>query len=149
MPPGTKRLQRQGSLEYAPQLLRRQGTRTEPLPRARLPRPHRRWPNLGRFRQMKSEQQVGAPIGTVPITIYTTTWCGDCVAAKAYFDAHGYSYAEVNIEEDEAAMRLVVDLNDGRRSVPTVVFGTTSASLSRFSPTKAASFLSRAGLAPS
>lgn len=98
---------------------------------------------------MKSELQAGAASGADPITIYTTTWCGDCVAAKAYLDAHGYSYAEVNIEEDEAAMRLVVELNDGRRSVPTVVHGATSASLSGFSPSKAAAFLSSAGLAPS
>ncbi len=98
---------------------------------------------------MNSELQTRAGSSAAPITIYTTSWCGDCVAAKAYLDAHGYTYAEVNIEDDEAAMRLVVELNEGRRSVPTVVCGDTSASLSGFSPTKAVAFLSRAGLVPS
>ncbi len=98
---------------------------------------------------MDSQLHAGALSSADPITIYTTSWCGDCVAAKAYLDAHGYAYDEVNIEEDEAAMQLVVELNDGRRSVPTVVHGATSASLSGFSPSKAAAFLASAGLAPS
>lgn len=98
---------------------------------------------------MKSKFQPTTGNSEAPITIYTTSWCSDCVAAKAYLDANGYSYAEVNIEEDAAAMRLVMELNDGRRSVPTVVHGETSASLSRFSPSKASAFLSSAGLAPS
>ena len=81
------------------------------------------------------------------VTMYTTSWCGDCVAAKRYLDAKGVSYVEVDIEKDEAAAQLVMDLNQGRRSVPTLVSSNASASLSNFSIQKAQEFLRAAGLA--
>lgn len=57
-----------------------------------------------------------------PITMYTTTWCGDCRRAKRIFADFGVAYVEVNIESDEDAAELVETLNDGLRSVPTIVF---------------------------
>jgi mycoredoxin len=56
---------------------------------------------------------------TEPITLYTTTWCGDCRLVKRYFAKHAIPYTEVNIEADPAAARLVEELNNGHRSVPT------------------------------
>ncbi len=56
------------------------------------------------------------------IKMYATTWCGDCRMAKRWFDSHGVSYHYINIEEDEQAADLVVKVNGGRRSVPTIVF---------------------------
>ena len=81
------------------------------------------------------------------ITMYTTSWCSDCVAAKRYLDARGLTYTEVDIEEDAEAAELVMRLNDGRRSVPTLVADGAAASLSGFSIQKAREFLSAAGLA--
>ncbi|MFA5552258.1 MAG: glutaredoxin domain-containing protein [Trueperaceae bacterium] len=81
------------------------------------------------------------------VTMYTTSWCSDCVAAKRYLDAKGVSYVEVDIEYDEAAAQLVMELNQGRRSVPTLVTDSASASLSNFSIQKAQEFLRAAGLA--
>lgn len=81
------------------------------------------------------------------ITMYTTTWCSDCVAAKRYLDAKGVAYHEVDIEQNDDAMRLVMSLNDGKRSVPTLVSGDVAASLSGFSIQKARDFLTAAGLA--
>ena len=56
------------------------------------------------------------------LTVYSTTWCGYCARLKKALDREGISYAEVNIEEDEAAAELVMNVNGGNRTVPTVVF---------------------------
>ncbi len=96
------------------------------------------------------EAQQANPPKTYPkITMYTTTWCSDCVAAKRYLDAKGVSYTEVDIEQDERAAELVMQINDGRRSVPTLVTERTAASLSGFSIAKARAFLESAGLTDS
>lgn len=56
------------------------------------------------------------------ITMYSTTWCGDCRRAKRVFTDFGVPYREINIEDDEDAAELVQTLNNGMRSVPTIVF---------------------------
>jgi mycoredoxin len=56
------------------------------------------------------------------LTVYSTTWCGYCVRLKKMLDREGIQYAEVNIEQDEAAAQFVEGVNDGNRTVPTVVF---------------------------
>jgi mycoredoxin len=56
------------------------------------------------------------------LTVYSTTWCGYCARLKKMLDREGIDYAEVNIEEDEAAAELVMSVNGGNRTVPTVVF---------------------------
>jgi mycoredoxin len=62
------------------------------------------------------------PYGGSMLTVYSTTWCGYCVRLKKMLDRAGIEYAEVNIEEDEAAAELVENVNGGNRTVPTVVF---------------------------
>jgi len=81
------------------------------------------------------------------VTMYTTSWCPDCVAARRYLAAKGIAVREVDIEEDAAAAERVMALNDGRHSVPTLVHGEVAASLSGFAPAKARAFLVAAGLA--
>ena len=54
--------------------------------------------------------------------MYSTTWCGDCRRAKRVFADFGVPYREVNIEDDDDAAELVQTLNNGMRSVPTIVF---------------------------
>jgi mycoredoxin len=55
------------------------------------------------------------------LTVYSTTWCGYCSRLKKMLDREGIGYTEVNIEEDEAAAELVMRVNGGNRTVPTVV----------------------------
>ncbi len=86
------------------------------------------------------------PSTPTPITVYTTSRCGDCRAVKMALERRGLAFEEVDIEHDDEALRLVEALNDGRRSVPTLVYGTTTASLSRFAPAKLDAFLRAAGL---
>jgi len=61
------------------------------------------------------------------MTIYSTTWCGYCTRLKRQLDREGVSYAEVNIEHDPAAAELVMAVNGGNQTVPTVIFPDGSA----------------------
>ena len=61
------------------------------------------------------------------LTMYTTTWCGYCVRLKRLMDREGIAYREINVEQDEAAARLVMKVNGGNRTVPTLVFADGSA----------------------
>lgn len=65
---------------------------------------------------------VQTPKSGEKIKVYATTWCGDCRMAKRWLDAHSIDYDYINIEEDESAAALVVKINGGMRSVPTIVF---------------------------
>lgn len=56
------------------------------------------------------------------IVMYSTTWCGDCRRARRVFADHDVAYTEINIEEDENAAEMVQTLNNGMRSVPTILF---------------------------
>lgn len=56
------------------------------------------------------------------ITIYTTEYCSDCMRAKAFFDANDISYMRVGLEGNAEATDFVIKLNNGYKSVPTIVF---------------------------
>ena len=53
------------------------------------------------------------------IKMYTTTWCGDCRNAKRFLREHGVAFEEINIEEEAGAADYVMQVNDGKRKVPT------------------------------
>ena len=59
----------------------------------------------------------------------TTSWCGDCVRLKRQLTDLDVPYTEVNIEQAPDAEEFVLAVNDGNRTVPTVVFpdGSTAA----------------------
>ena len=61
------------------------------------------------------------------LTMYTTTWCGYCVRLKAALQGAGIAFDEVNIELDPDAADLVMSVNGGNRTVPTLVFPDGSA----------------------
>jgi mycoredoxin len=56
------------------------------------------------------------------LTMYTTDWCGYCFRLKDGLDREGIRYAEVNIEQVPDAAEIVMAVNGGNRTVPTVVF---------------------------
>ena len=56
------------------------------------------------------------------IIMYTTPWCGDCRRAKRVFSDFAVPYTEINIDDNEDAAEIVQTLNNGLRSVPTIVF---------------------------
>ena len=57
-----------------------------------------------------------------PITVYATRWCGDCHRAKHVLDEHGIAYTWIDINEHPEAQAVVLALNGGYRSVPTIIF---------------------------
>ena len=54
------------------------------------------------------------------ITIYGTSWCGDCTRARRYFDHNNIKYKWVDIDIDAAGEEFVLITNNGMRSVPTI-----------------------------
>jgi mycoredoxin len=56
------------------------------------------------------------------LTMYTTDWCGFCNRLKHGLEREGITYDEVNIERVPDAAELVMTVNGGNRTVPTVVF---------------------------
>ncbi|MBL4657945.1 MAG: glutaredoxin family protein [Flavobacteriales bacterium] len=55
------------------------------------------------------------------ITVYSTSWCADCIRAKDFLDHHEVEYESINIELDESAAQKVMKLNVGKRIVPTII----------------------------
>jgi glutaredoxin len=68
------------------------------------------------------------------ITVYGTSWCVDCRRAKQFLKDRGVPFAEINIDEDVDAEDLVLDVNKGRRKVPTIKVGERFFACSPFDP---------------
>jgi glutaredoxin-like YruB-family protein len=43
------------------------------------------------------------------VTVYSTTWCGFCHAAKQYFDKIGVKYDDIDVEKDFQAAQAMVE----------------------------------------
>jgi mycoredoxin len=69
------------------------------------------------------------------LTVYTTTWCGYCLRLKAMLERADIPFTEVDIEQDEAAAKIVASVNGGNHTVPTVIlqngFALTNPSLTQ------------------
>ncbi len=57
------------------------------------------------------------------VIIFTKQGCPYCAAAKDEFRRRGVEYEEHDVREDPAALRRMLELNGGRRRVPTIVEG--------------------------
>src|ERR1700679_866077 len=72
-----------------------------------------------------NKQAVSPPTNEeipVPLTMYTTTWCGFCKNLKRQLGKVGIEMIEVDIELDPAAAEFVMSVNGGNQTVPTVLF---------------------------
>ena len=58
----------------------------------------------------------------MPLTMYTTQWCGYCKRLKAQLGRAGVEINEIDIERDEAAAEFVMSVNGGNQTVPTLLF---------------------------
>ena len=56
------------------------------------------------------------------IIMYSTQYCSDCLRAKAFFEANGIPYIPVSLEDNHEATEFVLKVNNGFRSVPTIIF---------------------------
>jgi glutaredoxin 3 len=55
------------------------------------------------------------------IQLYTTTWCGYCVRAKALLDARGLPYEEILLDDDDPAFRQKLHEISGGWTVPQIL----------------------------
>jgi len=56
------------------------------------------------------------------IVMYTTEYCSDCLRAKKYFEANNIPHVRIGLEGNAEATDFVIRVNNGYRSVPTIVF---------------------------
>jgi mycoredoxin len=61
------------------------------------------------------------------VTMYSTPWCGYCHRLRAQMDREGISYEVVDIEAQPEAAEIVMSVNGGNQTVPTLVFPDGSA----------------------
>ena len=80
------------------------------------------------------------------ITMYTTSWCGDCRVTKRVLEQKGLAFTEIDIEHDPNAAEIVMKANNGKRSVPTLEYNGQAASMSGFSRAKLDAWLEQVGL---
>ena len=58
----------------------------------------------------------------VPVTMYSTQWCGYCKRLKKMMQDANITFAEVDIEQVPGTAEIVEQVNNGNRTVPTLVF---------------------------
>lgn len=59
------------------------------------------------------------------ITLYTTPFCGYCMAARRLLDRKGAGYSEIDVSRDPAKRAEMVQRARGGRSVPQIFIGET------------------------
>ena len=57
------------------------------------------------------------------VVMYGAQWCGDCRRAKSYLERNDVPFTYVDLEAEPDHMATVIRYNEGRRSIPVVVFG--------------------------
>ena len=60
------------------------------------------------------------------IIIYGTTWCWDCRRARRFLNKNQVTYEWIDIDKDQEAEAYVKRVNQGNRSVPTIIFADDS-----------------------
>lgn len=56
------------------------------------------------------------------IVMYATEYCPDCHRAKKFFEAYNIPHLRINLEGNREAAEFVMQVNNGYRSVPTIIF---------------------------
>lgn len=56
------------------------------------------------------------------IIVYGATWCPDCRRSKQFLGEHRIPFNWVDIQQDASAVETVERINNGNRSIPTIVF---------------------------
>jgi len=56
------------------------------------------------------------------IVVYTVSWCGDCKRARTFLAQNEIQHIDVDVDEDQQAAEFVRQVNNGSRSVPTIIF---------------------------
>ena len=55
------------------------------------------------------------------IKVFGADWCSDCVTAKRFLDSKGVAFEYIDITDNQKAIALVEQINNGRRVIPTIM----------------------------
>ena len=55
------------------------------------------------------------------IKVYGADWCSDCVTAKRFLESKGVDFEYIDITDNQKAIVLVEQINNGRRVIPTLM----------------------------
>ena len=66
-------------------------------------------------------------VDATTFTMYSTPWCGYCHRLKSQLNREGIEFTTVDIEQDPSAADLVMKVNGGNQTVPTLVYSDGSA----------------------
>ena len=55
------------------------------------------------------------------IKVYGADWCPDCVNTKNFLNSKGVEFEYIDITDNEQAIALVEQINNGRRVIPTLM----------------------------
>jgi thioredoxin reductase (NADPH) len=64
----------------------------------------------------------GSCMETDQIIMYGANWCPDCRRSKQFFGEHRIQYVWVDVQQDAEAAKEVERINNGSRTIPTIVF---------------------------
>ena len=56
------------------------------------------------------------------VKFYGAMWCGDTRRARNWCDANNLAYDWIDVDKDKDAEELVKSINNGFRSIPTIIF---------------------------
>jgi mycoredoxin len=56
------------------------------------------------------------------IVMYTTNYCSDCLRVKKFFEVNSIPHLRISMEDNDQATDFVMQVNNGYRSVPTIIF---------------------------
>ncbi len=55
------------------------------------------------------------------VLLYVNAWCGDCRRAIRFLDEYEIPYRTIDLDEHPESAEIVMSLNRGSRSVPTIL----------------------------
>ena len=70
-----------------------------------------------------------------PVVIIGADWCGDCRRARQLLDKYEIPYKWIDIDGDKHAEQIVLEVNQGFRSIPTILFEDGSTLVEPFNST--------------
>lgn len=56
------------------------------------------------------------------IVVYGADWCGDCRRTKKFLNEHNIAHTWVDTDGNPEAEEIVKQKNNGKRSIPTLIF---------------------------
>ena len=56
------------------------------------------------------------------IKVYGGKACGDCIRSKVLLEQNKILYQWIDVDQDAEALAYIRGINDGKRTIPTIVF---------------------------